>query len=381
MHLHIKILRRFTALVLAFLLICGAVPALAAEAGYIRAKNSRVYASADLSGRSAVIDQYTLVEVLDIEDGVAKIQANGYVMYIAADLLTVFDEDDASKMVFSKDARVYALPSTSSRSAKISDGVEVNVLYTANGVAVVEKNGVMAYTWLSALEKPVEIIYEEYEVEVKTDKMKVYSKPSTSAKVMTTLSKGDRVTLVARTDEWALIEKNGVQGCCLLENVKKVTLTIEELFASEDYTNEEKIYGFMIYEMELSPAAACGILANIKAESSFRPTVHNTSDPYGGSYGICQWLGGRRNNLMSWCEENGYDYTSLEGQCRFMAYELEKSYGKVNSYIRSVENTAQGAYDAGHYWCYYYEIPANRASVAVKRGNMAKDDFWPKYGE
>lgn len=69
--------------------------------------------------------------------------------------------------------------------------------------------------------------------------------------------------------------------------------------------------------MKLSPAAACGVLANIKCESGFKPTTHNTSDPYGGSYGICQWLAGRRTNLQNYCAEKGYDYTTLEGPVPF----------------------------------------------------------------
>ena len=43
------------------------------------------------------------------------------------------------------------------------------------------------------------------------------------------------------------------------------------------------------------------------------------------------------------------------------------------------ENTADGAYNAGHYWCYRYEVPSNRSVVAVKRGAHARDYYWPTY--
>ena len=59
--------------------------------------------------------------------------------------------------------------------------------------------------------------------------------------------------------------------------------------------------------------------------------------------------------------------------------ELENKYPSVLSYMKSVDNSAQGAYDAGYYWCYYFEIPGNRASNSVKRGNIAQNDFWPEY--
>ena len=379
MHLHISIKRVLMLAVMLMLCLCAI--AMAEEAGFVSGKNVRVYEKADLSGRSAAISRYTLVNILDVEDGVAKIKANGYTVYLPASQLEIFDKDDSVEMVFAKAARVYEYPSVASRSARIAKGAAVNVLYTVNGVAVVEKNGVMAYTWESALEKPVEIIEEEYEVAVTAETLKVYKSASTSAKVLGTLRKDDRAMLKARTDEWALIEAGGVRGCVKLSGIEKYVeppMTVEEIFASEDFSNEEKIYAFLIYEMKYNSAAACGVLANIKCESTFRPTAWNAS---GGSYGICQWTGGRYTNLQNWCAENGYDYTTLEAQCRFLKYELENKYKKVNSFMLGVEDTPDGAYEAGYYYCYNFEVPANRGSVSIKRGNMAQDDYWPKYNK
>ncbi len=48
-------------------------------------------------------------------------------------------------------------------------------------------------------------------------------------------------------------------------------------------------------------------------------------------------------------------------------------------YLKGVDNSADGAYDAGYYFCYHFEAPANRGSVAVKRGNTARDTYWKKY--
>ena len=44
------------------------------------------------------------------------------------------------------------------------------------------------------------------------------------------------------------------------------------------------------------------------------------------------------------------------------------------------KNTADGAYDAGWYWCYNFEVPANRETVSVTRGNLAKNTYWEQYG-
>ena len=380
MHLHNRFFRRIAAIFMIFMLTFASIPALA-EYGFVHADNARVYSDSGLDGRSVGIKRYTLVEVLEVSDGVAKIKSNGYTVYIAASLLTTFDKDDAQKMVFTKNSRVYEYPSTTSRSTAVSKDTEVNVLYAANGCAVIEKNGVLAYAYLNALDEPVEVIYAEFEAVVKSDTLKVYKSASKSSGTLGTLKKGAHVTVTAYTKDWALITVNGVTGCCSasgLEKYVKPAPTAEEIFADTSLSNEEKIYCYLVYIMDLTPAAACGVLSNVKCESGFRPTAWNAS---GGSYGICQWTGGRYTNLQNWCAGNGYDYTTLEGQCRFLKYELENKYTGVYSNMRGVENTAQGAYDAGYYWCYYFEVPANRGSVSVKRGNIAKDDYFPKYSK
>ncbi|MGN0204637.1 MAG: phage tail tip lysozyme [Coprococcus sp.] len=145
--------------------------------------------------------------------------------------------------------------------------------------------------------------------------------------------------------------------------------------------NETDIFYFMIEEMDYNQAAACGVLANIYCESGFDP---NEEGDNGTSYGICQWHdtsegSGRLTDLKNFCAENGYDYTSLNGQLQFLKYELENSYSSVNKYMKNVKNTEDGAYDAGYYWCYNFEVPANTEETSVSRGNLAKDTYWPEY--
>lgn len=141
--------------------------------------------------------------------------------------------------------------------------------------------------------------------------------------------------------------------------------------------NEPKVYNFLTGTMGLNSAAACGIMANIKAESGFRTTAVGDN---GTSYGLCQWHNGRWTNLNNFCSNNGYDPSTVEGQMNFLWYELRNSYKGVWNKVNTVANTKDGAYDAAYYWCYNFEIPANRASVSVTRGNTARDTFWPEYG-
>ena len=116
---------------------------------------------------------------------------------------------------------------------------------------------------------------------------------------------------------------------------------------------ETAITTYLRREMKLNPAAVCGILANIEYESDFSPTVWGDD---GTSYGLCQWHESRCRSLFLFCQENGYDVDSVCGQ-------LE--------YLRLVEASPNGAYQAAWYWCYYFEIPAQRDVQAVLRGDSA----------
>lgn len=140
--------------------------------------------------------------------------------------------------------------------------------------------------------------------------------------------------------------------------------------------NESKIYRFLTETMGLNTAAACGVLANIEAESGFNHTVYGDE---GTSYGICQWHNSRFTNLKDWCSKNGYNYQTLEGQLNYLQYELKTSYPYVWNKLKTVGNSESGAYEAAYQWCYHYEIPANRESKSMTRGITAKNKYWPTY--
>ncbi len=149
-------------------------------------------------------------------------------------------------------------------------------------------------------------------------------------------------------------------------------------------SNADVIFSFLTNQMGLNSAAACGVLANIEKESSFNP---NASGDSGTSYGICQWHDSRFTALRNWCSSNGYDYTTLTGQLYYLKKELSannSSYlwnGKtIYDKLAAVANTADGAYNAGYIWCYYYEVPANKETRAQERGNSARNSYWPVYG-
>lgn len=175
------------------------------------------------------------------------------------------------------------------------------------------------------------------------------------------------------TSRWPLAE-----GIDVELDAPYIGVYLDEGLVRSASSVKAEVFEYLTQDMELSSAAACGIMANIDAESGFQVTV--SAYDGSGSYGLCQWLGSRLTNLKSWCKANGYDYKTAQGQLHFMEYELTNSYKKVNTYLRKCTNDAQGAYDAAYYWCVYYEIPANKETQGKKRGNLAKNTYWPQYG-
>ena len=149
-----------------------------------------------------------------------------------------------------------------------------------------------------------------------------------------------------------------------------------QISAASYSTNADYIFECLTKKLGYNEAAACGIMANIRCESTFNPHAWNAG---GGSYGLCQWTGGRYGRLQSWCRSNGYDYTTIDGQLAYLEFELKNYYSGVENYLRSVPNTADGAYDAGQYYCYHFEAPASRGSVSHYRGGLASGTFWATY--
>ncbi len=146
--------------------------------------------------------------------------------------------------------------------------------------------------------------------------------------------------------------------------------------------NKTEVYQQLTTKLNLNSAAACGIMANIERESDFNPEliVYDSNGRQSG--GLCQWNGGRFANLKNYCNKNGYDYLSIDGQIAYLLHELKSSsYGYIYDYLKGVSNDADGAYDAAWYWCYYFEIPSNRGEKADERGYYAEKYYWPVYGK
>ena len=140
--------------------------------------------------------------------------------------------------------------------------------------------------------------------------------------------------------------------------------------------NQDAIYSYLS-QQGFNDAAICGILANIQHESNFNP---NAVGDGGTSYGICQWHNERNTSLQNYCNSNGLDYRTVEGQLSYLMYELKNNYTGVYNTLKSVPNTQQGAYQAAYEWTVKFERPQNMESAGQNRGNTAANTYWSTYG-
>ena len=422
-----KWMRILTAVTLAALVFC-AVPTAQAAGSFkavVTSKTMKVYAESAphnligtlsegdavtvkaYSGKAALISYNGKTGVARISDmmAVADGQSGAQTETSATnkdDTTTAAEIANARTAVTTQAARVYQRASASSGYMKVKAGTTLKVLAINGNVAKVMRGVTVGYMDASLLGDPeasddkatqiTEDVQKYDRVKVAaTQDCKVYTQPS-SASGFVTVTKGTVMELLATKGSVAMVERDKKVGY-----VDKQYLTTDIPTTTPDDgvttadgsssgsssgsvsltgSNEEIIYKFLTKVMGYNTAAACGVMANIKYESGYRPTAGGDN---GTSYGIVQWHAGRKTRLIDWCGSNGHDYKTLEGQLYFLQYELKNRYPAVHKRLLAVSNTEQGAYDAGYDFCYTFEAPSNRASRSVTRGNYARDTLWKRY--
>lgn len=361
----------------------------------VKSKKMKVYA--DVQGKEYIgsLSKKTIVTVLEYEGGVAKIRYNGMTGYAkVSDMRSVESFADAAKTTCS--TRVYAHANTNSASTKLKAGVKVYVLAVKKGVAMIEKDGNVGYvdashlSYISSSEtvgQPEDEATDSGKDTVSgseiLDKLPDSVIDALPDSVIDEVEKGKYTSDQLEALKKALEAEYKKQQESQKEEEKQDDQTedknedsIEDVFSSGKYSNEKLTYLFATKVMGYNDAAAAGLLANISAESGFRT---NASGDSGSSYGVCQWYSTRKARLLNWCEGKNLDASTLYAQLCFLKYELETYYPSVNRYMKNVENSAQGAYDAAYYFCYHFEAPANKASKSASRGTSAKNIFYPRY--
>ena len=158
-----------------------------------------------------------------------------------------------------------------------------------------------------------------------------------------------------------------------IEVKKNPGVAVEMIASAPPTVNEKKVFDYCVNELGLNRAAACGILANMYCESGFRT---NALGDGGTSVGVCQWHNGRWTSLRAYTS----DWQTLEGQLSYMKWELEHGYSATLNALRAVSDDAQGAYDAGYFWCTHFEMPDSAHTRGITRGYLAKNVYWQRYG-
>lgn len=309
-------------------------PAYAEETtGIVTGGDLNVYRDPYLTKFWGTVEVNTEVTINMTIGGVSQITLNGKTGYCESDAVVEKQEamPETTVTKTTRATRVYRSPNLRSQYVNVPAGTELEVIAIQGSCAKVRKGSKIGYTYAGHL-----AAYAE---------------------------QGNKTEPEQAENPLDQIDPSGVNS-------------LSSMISSGKYTNEQIIFAFAVKSMGYNAAAASALLANIQAESGFKTTIVGDS---GTSYGLCQWHASRKTRLINYCTNNGYDYTTLEGQLYYLKYELEKYYPSVNKYMLSVSDDADGAYDAGYYFCYNFEAPANRVARSKTRGTTAQTKFYPKY--
>lgn len=144
--------------------------------------------------------------------------------------------------------------------------------------------------------------------------------------------------------------------------------------------NEELIFNFCINELQITPAAACGILGNMVRESShFDPGKVERGSQEG--FGICQWSYERKAKYFEYADALYYNADSMRAQLLFFKHEIQQpgKYTLFTETLYGADNSKTAAYDVGLTMCLDFERPADRVNEAVIRATIARNVLYDEY--
>lgn len=140
---------------------------------------------------------------------------------------------------------------------------------------------------------------------------------------------------------------------------------------------QDIVYDFLVNDLELTPAAAAGIMGNVMIECTFDPAAlaMDTNGLY--SFGLMMWNGPRYEALKKWCADNGYEHTDPRGQLGYLKWELLNTEKAAYKVMKEIPNTVEGACRAAILWASEFER-CTRTSFGL-RIYYALNQYWPEY--
>lgn len=136
--------------------------------------------------------------------------------------------------------------------------------------------------------------------------------------------------------------------------------------ASQDEV-AKSCYSYLRNNMGLNKAAACAVLGNMQRESAFK--VDNVNEG-SGAYGLIQWYD-RYDNLVSFCQEHGYQMNTVLGQMKFMEYELNSTETRGRNVLLGIPDTREGARQGAIDFDEVYERSGDSAQGVQMRSSFA----------
>ncbi len=142
---------------------------------------------------------------------------------------------------------------------------------------------------------------------------------------------------------------------------------------------EASVYEELV-KLGYSRAGICAILANMQQESAhFQLTAIGDG---GSSFGLCQWHDegngrGRWTNLINFCEQNGLDPNTVQGQVAFLDYELKNDYSDLYNKLKNADDSQETAQELAKRWCIEFERPKNAQARANERAGYV-GTYWEK---
>lgn len=164
--------------------------------------------------------------------------------------------------------------------------------------------------------------------------------------------KGNKVASAANQSETLLASKLFRSGIVASAATKKGYTGAD--FTLVGNSNADKCWNYFKAK-GLSDIAAAAMCGNIQAESGYNPASVSKSGIY---HGICQWGGGRYENLCTWATRRKVEWTDLKLQLDYCWAELNSSgYINVLNYLKTVGQLQYDTKSQGAVWYVvrYYE--------------------------
>ena len=143
-------------------------------------------------------------------------------------------------------------------------------------------------------------------------------------------------------------------------------------------SRESQIFNLVCQLAGYNTAAGVAVITNLWCENhNFDPSLSCKDTDNKIHHGLCMWGPERWKELINFCKQNNFDKNSIDGQVNFMINELSTKYSGVDSYLRNLPNTKEGAGDGAAYWAEHFEVCARK--FWEERRKYAEDNFWPLY--